>query len=286
MRILISNDDGHHSPGLKSLVEGLQKYCNLASSTKNQQDSQARQNTTIFIDEISVVVPDRDRSGASNSLTLDRPLRAVSINQFPWLNEAYYLAGTPTDCVHIAITALLSQAPDIVISGINVGANLGDDVLYSGTVAAATEGRFLGFPALAVSLAIDDGENRYYDTAMRVVWDILQKLPEFPLSGDSILNINVPNLPYAELKGIKTTRLGKRHKAKPAVKSKDPRGNTVYWIGPVGNSADCGPGTDFHAIENAYVSITPLSIDLTDKSALQSLDKWVNQSFNTLFSHS
>jgi len=269
MNILLSNDDGYNAPGIKALVKQLllEKNCT----------------------QLSVLAPDRDRSGASNSLTLDRPLLPIAENvnqllangsdQFISKLQHYYsLNGTPTDCVHIALTALLKQPIDIVISGINAGANLGDDVLYSGTVAAATEGRHLGLPALAVSLAfphqISHEFTYHYDTAAKMVANILLHIKKYPLNEQSILNINVPNVAFEQIKGIQVTRLGRRHKSEPAIEQIDPRGRKVYWLGPVGKHADAGPGTDFYAIENGFVSITPLTIDLTDYAVSDALEKW------------
>jgi 5'-nucleotidase len=248
MHILISNDDGYLAEGLNSLAEHLAK-----------------------ISRITVVAPDRDRSGASNSLTLDRPL-------LPETRENGFISinGTPTDCVHIAITALLKDdPPDIVVSGINRGPNLGDDILYSGTVAAATEGRFLGLPAIAVSLASFAGEN--FATAARIIVNIVQQLEKDSLPSDTILNINVPDISYDEVKSCQVTRLGKRHKAEPAIAMIDPRDRMVYWLGPVGDEADAGPGTDFFAVNNKQVSITPIQIDLTNHSLLDEVDTWLNK---------
>lgn len=245
MRILISNDDGVYAPGLGILAQAVSE-----------------------IAEISVVAPDRDRSGVSNSLTLNRPLR---LTKMP--NGFISVDGTPTDCVHVAITGYLDYEPDMVIAGINSGANMGDDVLYSGTVAAATEGRFLGYPAIAISLAGE--EHLHYQTAASVVRTWVQQLQRFPLPADTILNINVPDIPYSQLKGYQVTRLGDRHRAKPAIKTLDPRGRTIYWVGPAGLEQDAGPGTDFYAVSRGYVSITPLQIDLTRYNALESLTEWV-----------
>ncbi|MBD3609561.1 MAG: 5'/3'-nucleotidase SurE [Gammaproteobacteria bacterium] len=247
MNILISNDDGYLAPGIRALADGLGELAN-----------------------ITVVAPDRNRSGASNSLTLETPLRSHTTH------DGYiYVDGTPTDCVHLAITGLLQEEPDMVVSGINAGANLGDDVLYSGTVAAAMEGRFLGFPALAVSLA--GQELKHYDTAVVVVQRMLKRLQTHPLPSDTILNINVPDVPESQLKGMQATRLGHRHKAEPVVKMKDPRGRDIYWVGPAGAEQDAGPGTDFHAIRNDCVSITPLHIDLTHHRAQETLSSWVGK---------
>lgn len=248
MRILISNDDGYLAPGIRVLAETLKQ-----------------------IAQITVVAPERDRSGASNSLTLENPIRARTMD-----NGYISVDGTPTDCVHLAITGLLDEEPDMVVSGINSGANMGDDVLYSGTVAAAMEGRFLGLPAIAVSL-VSHGAAKHYTTAARVVLEILQKLQSHPLSGDTILNINVPDIPYEELSGMEITRLGHRHKSEPVIRSTDPRGRPIYWVGPAGAEQDAGPGTDFHAVKNGIVSITPIHTDLTRYSVLDNLREWLGE---------
>lgn len=245
MRILLSNDDGYFAPGLACLAAAVGR-----------------------IAQIDVVAPERDRSGASNSLTLTTPLRLHRA-----ANGFFYVDGTPTDCVHLAITGLLEYEPDIVISGINHGANLGDDVIYSGTVAAAMEGRFLGLPAIAVSLAGRSGGN--FETAARVVLDLVEKLKNHPLPTDTILNVNVPDVPYDQLNGLEATRLGHRHKAEPVVKSTDPHGNPIYWVGPPGAEADAGPGTDFYAIRQRRVSITPLHVDLTRHATLTQVATWL-----------
>ncbi len=247
MKILVSNDDGYQAPGIICLVETLQKFA-----------------------DVTVVAPDRNCSGASNSLTLAYPLRAKQAD-----NGFIYVDGTPTDCVHLAITGLLDSEPDMVVSGINAGANLGDDVIYSGTVAAAMEGRFLGLPAMAVS--ITSFNPHYYQTAALVVESLLARLQDhdLPLPVDTILNVNVPDLPLEKLKGMRVTRLGSRHRAEPAVKSEDPQGSPIYWIGPAGPEQDAGPGTDFDAINQDFVSITPLQVDLTRHSALEKLEEWL-----------
>lgn len=247
MRILLSNDDGYQAPGLEALNGAISG-----------------------IAETIVVAPDRDRSGASNSLTLEQPIRARTGE-----NGFIRVEGTPTDCVHLAITGLLEEEPDMVVSGINAGANMGDDVIYSGTVAAATEGRFLGYPAIAISIA--SHTPRYFDSAARVAVDLVQRLCERPLAADSILNVNVPDLPYDQLKGMLATRLGHRHKAEPVVKAEDPRGRPIYWVGPAGAEQDAGPGTDFHAVRNGFVSVTPLQVDLTRHQALESLAAWLER---------
>ena len=245
MQILLSNDDGYQAPGLSALYEAVAAMADAV-----------------------VVAPDRDRSGASNSLTLERPIRARQAE-----NGFIRVEGTPTDCVHLAITGLLAREPDMVISGINAGPNMGDDVIYSGTVAAATEGRFLGYPAIAVSMA--SHTPRFFHTAARVTVDLVQGLRERPIAADSILNVNVPDLPYDELQGTVATRLGHRHKAEPVVKSEDPRGRPIYWVGPAGAEQDAGPGTDFYAVRNGYVSVTPLQVDLTRHQALPELAAWL-----------
>jgi 5'-nucleotidase len=247
MHILLSNDDGYQAAGLQVLADIL---------SENH--------------EISVVAPERDRSGASNSLTLERPLRAYRAK-----NGFYYVNGTPTDCVHLAITGLLESEPDMVISGINAGANMGDDVLYSGTVAAAMEGRFLGLPAIAVSLT--SFEPRHFDTAARAVANIVSRLQTEPLKQDSILNINVPNLPEDQIRGTRATRLGNRHKSEGVIEQTDPRGEPMYWVGPPGKAQDSGEGTDFYAVEHDFISITPLQIDLTRYDSLQYLEDWLGK---------
>lgn len=246
MHILISNDDGYQAPGIRCLAQSLAS-----------------------IAEITVVAPERDRSGASNSLTLDFPLRPRQME-----NGFVCVDGTPTDCVHLAITGLLETEPDMVVSGINSGANLGDDVIYSGTVAAAVEGRFLGLPAIAISLAAQQPPYEF-ETAARVALELVERLRRDPLPSDTILNVNVPNLPWEQLAGFEATRLGHRHKAEPVVRAEDPRGRAIYWVGPAGAEQDSGPGTDFHAVRNAKVSITPLHVDLTQYRALEKVASWI-----------
>jgi len=219
--------------------------------------------------EIIIVAPEMNRSGASNSLTLDGPLRVVEAEE-----GVFFVNGTPTDCVHLAITGLMDPDPDMVVSGINDGANLGDDVLYSGTVAAAMEGRCLGLPAIAFSL-VTRGEPRHVDTAARVARDIVHRLVEHPLPNDTILNINIPDVAYEELKGMQVTRLGNRHRAEPVIRSQDPRGRDIFWVGPAGSEQDAGPGTDFHAIASGCVSVTPIKVDLTRHSQLDSIRGWL-----------
>jgi 5'-nucleotidase len=218
--------------------------------------------------EVIVVAPERDRSGASNSLTLDRPLTVRRSH-----NGYYYVNGTPTDCVHLAVTGLLDELPDIVISGINHGANMGDDTIYSGTVAAATEGFLLDIPAMAISLVAEGGDR--YETAARVAVELVERFKTKPLGQAVLLNVNVPDVPYGELKGMRLTRLGKRHKAEPVVKTTTPRGDLVYWIGAAGAAQDAGEGTDFHAIAQRAVSITPLQADLTRYSQFDAIREWL-----------
>jgi 5'-nucleotidase len=247
MRILLSNDDGYVAPGLACLAEVL-----------------------AGVAEITVVAPERDRSGASNSLTLDRPLSVKrSASGFLFVN------GTPTDCVHLAVTGLLDQLPDMVVSGINFGANMGDDTIYSGTVAAATEGYLLGVPALAVSLASKAG--KHFDTAARVTLELVERLQRFPMSAPVLLNLNVPDLTYAELRGIEITRLGKRHKSEPVIKDVNPRKETIYWIGAAGGAQDAGEGTDFHAVAAQCVSVTPLQVDLTHVTQIPLMRAWLKR---------
>jgi 5'-nucleotidase len=245
MHILLSNDDGYLAEGLNALADALKGHA-----------------------EISVVAPDRNRSAASNSLTLEMPLRASRTD-----NGFIKVDGTPTDCVHLAITGLLEHEPDMVFAGINHGSNLGDDVLYSGTVAAATEGRFLGLPAIAISLV---GSNPiHFKTAAEVAVTLLKQLIKKPLPKDTILNVNVPDVALQDIKGFKATRLGQRHKSEPVIKSNDPRGRIIYWVGPPGAEQDAGPGTDFYAINEGYVSVTPLQIDLTRYESIDALASWL-----------
>ncbi len=245
MHILLSNDDGYFAPGIRCLAEAL---ASLA--------------------QVTTVAPDRNRSGASNSLTLDYPLRTFQVSE-----TVTAVDGTPTDCVHLAITGLIEDEPDMVVAGINAGANMGDDVLYSGTVAAATEGRFLGLPAIAVSLV---GEQlRHYETAAYAATCLIKQLRSAPLPPDTILNVNVPDLPLSQLRGFEATRLGHRHKAEAVVKDRDPRGRSIYWVGPAGPEQDAGPGTDFHAVRSGKVSVTPIQIDLTRHEAVGQVSSWL-----------
>jgi len=246
VRILVSNDDGYFAPGIAALAEALKK-----------------------LGEVTVVAPERDRSGASNSLTLDRPL---SVRRAA--NGHFFVNGTPTDCVHIAVTGLLDFTPDIIVSGINLGANMGDDTIYSGTVAAATEGYQLGIPSLAFSLVGKEG--KHFETAVGVALELVGRFRRSPPREPVLLNVNIPDLPAAELRGMEATRLGKRHKAEPVIKLQTPRGETAYWIGPAGGAADAGPGTDFHAIENRRVSVTPLRMDLTHNAQLGLARDWLS----------
>ena len=245
MRILLSNDDGYFAPGLAALATALSPLA-----------------------QITVVAPERDRSGASNSLTLDRPL---SINQAP--NGFFHVNGTPTDCVHLAVTGMLDFVPDMIISGINSSANMGDDTIYSGTVAAATEGFLLGIPAIAVSMA--GSSQQHFETAGWVAAELVARFLRNPIKTPTLLNVNVPDLPREQLQGVETTRLGKRHKAEGAVKASSPRGETVYWIGAAGGAADAGPGTDFYATDNKRVSVTPLQVDLTNYQQMKSVAAWL-----------
>ena len=250
MRVLVSNDDGVDAPGIQALAAGLRAAGH----------------------DVTVVAPDRDRSGASHSLTLDAPIRARSIDA-----RTISVAGTPTDCVHLALAGLLDRQPDIVVSGINNAANLGDDVIYSGTVAAAMEGRFLGLPAIAMSLVTRDHQPRHFDTAARVAVELVARLLAEPLPADTILNVNVPDRPWVEIEGFEVTRLGHRHRAEPCVPQIDPRGRPVWWIGPAGPEQDAGPGTDFDALRRGFVSITPIHVDLTRYQALETVAGWVGE---------
>lgn len=244
MHFLLSNDDGYQASGISALADAL-----------------------VDLGKVTVVAPDRDCSGASNSLTLDSPLYVKRDER-----GFYYVNGTPTDCVHLAITGLLDEEPNMVISGINSGANLGDDVLYSGTVAAAMEGRFLGCPSIAFSLAGDRPTD--YTASISIAKTIISSMIKYPLE-DALLNINIPNVNYEKIRGFEVTRLGNRHKSEPAMKTLDPKGREVYWVGPVGAEQDAGEGTDFHAIHAKKVSITPIQIDLTRHQSISTLSKWV-----------
>jgi len=245
MKILVSNDDGYLATGINVLADALAE-----------------------IADVVVVAPDRNRSAASNSLTLQDPLRISNVGE-----NRYRVNGTPSDCVHLALTGFLEEEPDLVVSGINHGANLGDDVIYSGTVAAAVEGRFLGFPTIAVSLV--GHRMQHFETAARVASELVQRLEREPLPSEFIFNVNVPDRPYDELTGITVARLGFRHKSEPVIRSTDPHGRTIYWVGPAGDSQESGEGTDFYAVERGAVAITPLKIDLTRHEALSQVSEWL-----------
>ena len=245
MRILLSNDDGYFAPGLEVLAGALAD-----------------------MGEVVVVAPEQNRSGASNSLTLDRPLMLKKA-----ANGFHFVNGTPTDCVHLAVTGMLDTLPDIIISGINFGANMGDDTIYSGTVAAATEGYLLGIPSIAISLTSFEGRN--FSAAGQIARELLERFVINPVNQPVLLNVNVPDIPYSELRGIEVTRLGRRHKAEPVVKMVSPRNETMYWIGAAGAAADAGPGTDFNAVERGYVSVTPLQVDLTHTAQLPFVRQWL-----------
>ena len=247
MKILVSNDDGFRAEGIRRLREAL---ATLA--------------------DVTVVAPDRNKSGASNSLTLDVPLRVFESEP-----GVYFVPGTPTDCVHLAISGLFDFEHDMVVSGVNDGANLGDDVLYSGTVAAAVEGRFLGLPTIAVSLCVGTEGGGHFDTGAEVARLLVAQLLESPLEPTLILNVNVPDVPFAQLRGFRASRLGFRHRSAPVMRAKDPRGRSVYWVGPAGPEQDAGPGTDFDTVARGYVSVTPLQVDLTRHAALQTLGSWL-----------
>ncbi len=247
MKILLSNDDGYNAPGLIILAEHLAK-----------------------IADITVVAPERNRSGASNSLTLDRPLSVKKAN-----SGFFYVNGTPTDCVHIALTGLMDSMPDMVISGINDGANMGDDTIYSGTVAAAMEGYLLGIPSIAVSMSQHNAV--HFDSAARVAVALVQHYQQHGFTSPTLLNVNVPDVPYEQINGRAITRLGKRHKAEPVIKLKTPRNDTVYWVGAAGKPNDGGKGTDFYAIEHNFVSITPIQVDLTEHTKLLELRDWLDK---------
>jgi 5'-nucleotidase len=247
VKILLSNDDGYRAEGIRHLADAMGGVA-----------------------ELTIVAPERNRSGAGHSLTLEAPLRVFEVEP-----NVFYVTGTPTDCVHLAISGLFDFEHDMVVSGINDGANLGDDVLYSGTVAAAIEGRFLGLPTMAVSLCTETGSGRHFASAGRIARELVDHLMRSPLHASMILNINVPDRPYAEIKGVRATRLGNRHRSEAVVRMQDPRGRPIYWVGPAGAGQDAGPGTDFDAIANGYVSVTPLQIDLTRHGTLEALGGWL-----------
>lgn len=245
MRILVSNDDGYFAPGIAALAEAL-----------------------AAVGDVTVVAPERDRSGASNSLTLDRPL---SLRRAA--NGFHFVNGTPTDCVHLAVTGMLDHLPDMVVSGINHGANMGDDTIYSGTVAAATEGYLLGVPSIAISLVSKHASD--FSAAARVARDLAERFQSQPFRAPVLLNVNVPDRSYEELRGVQVTRLGKRHKAEPVIRGVTPRNETVYWVGPAGQAADAGEGTDFKAVADGFVSVTPLQIDLTHNAMIPGVTEWL-----------
>ncbi len=254
MRVLVSNDDGVDAHGIHVLAEHLSA-----------------------VGEVTVVAPDRDRSGASNSLTLDQPIRVRRMR-----DGRYRVLGTPTDCVHLALSGLLENEPDIVVSGINNAANMGDDVIYSGTVSAAMEGRYCGLPAIAVSLVTREHHGEHYDSAARAVRILMQRLLTDPLPADTILNVNVPDLAWHDIKGFEVTRLGRRHRSEPCIRQTDPRGRAMWWIGPVGAVDDAGPGTDFDAVRRGFISITPLHVDLTRFKALDKVSSWTRAMSGTM----
>ena len=250
MRILVSNDDGYLATGINALTDALEQVA-----------------------DVIVVAPDRNRSAASNSLTLSRPLRVSKYGE-----KRYKVDGTPSDCVHLAVTGFLDEEPDLVVSGINHGANLGDDVIYSGTVAAAMEGRFLGLPTIAVSLVgktLVGAKLTHFDTAAQVAVEIVKKLERATLAPDMVLNVNVPDIPYETLAGICATRLGFRHKSEQILADSDPYGRPIYWIGPAGEGQDTGEGTDFHAIAQGAAAVTPLKVDLTRHEAVDGVAQWL-----------
>ncbi len=246
MRILVSNDDGYFSPGIAALAQAMAAF-----------------------GEVTVVAPEADRSGASNSLTLDRPLYVrQSASGF------FYVNGTPTDCVHVAVTGFLDHRPDLVVSGINNSSNLAEDTLYSGTVAAAMEGYLLGIPSIAFSLA--DRGFEHLETATEVARRVVSRLLAKPLSGPRLLNVNIPAVPLGDITGFELTRLGRRHVAQPVEIAFSPRGEKVYWVGPPGGQREAGPGTDFHALNKGRISVTPLKVDLGDTEGLDELGVWLN----------
>lgn len=247
MRILVSNDDGYFSPGIAALAQAMRSF-----------------------GEVTVVAPEADRSGASNSLTLDRPLYVRRSSQ-----GFYYVNGTPTDCVHVAVTGFLDHRPDLVVSGINNSANLAEDTLYSGTVAAAMEGYLLGLPAIAFSLASRSFE--HLETAVAVAQQVVRRLIDQPFAKARLLNVNIPSVPIGELQGYELTRLGRRHVAQPVETAVSPRGETVYWVGPPGGQREAGPGTDFHALNQSRVSVTPLQVDLGDSDGFQEVGPWLEK---------
>ena len=245
MRILVSNDDGYLAPGLQALADAVRPF-----------------------GEIFVVAPEQNHSGASNSLTLNRPL---SVHR--GANGFLFVNGTPTDCVHIALTGLLAERPDLVVSGINDGQNMGDDTIYSGTVAAAMEGYLFGIPSIAFSL-VEKGHAQLA-TAAAIAAQLVGRIARQPLSSPCLLNVNIPNLVQDAIRGVAVTRLGKRHPSEPVIRAQSPRGDTIYWVGPSGLAKDAAEGTDFHAVANGFVSLTPLQIDLTDTAQVPAVRDWL-----------
>lgn len=242
---LIANDDGIHAPGLKALMGAVSR-----------------------LSDFVVVAPDGNRSGYSNALTLDKPLRVEQVD-----DVRYAVNGTPTDCVHLAINGLLPEDPERVVSGINAGANLGDDALYSGTLAAAVEGRFL--KNIAVAFSVTSWQPDYWADAAEIVYQVLSRLEALSLPERTVLNVNIPNLPIEKIRGFRLTRLGHRQRASDVQPTIDPRGRRAFWIGVAGDPADSGEGTDFHAIANDYVSITPLHADMTRYDTFTTMDAWL-----------
>ena len=246
MRILIANDDGYLAPGLAALVAACEG-----------------------LGQLDIVAPEQNASGTSNSLTLSRPLSV-----FTAANGFRYINGTPSDCVHLALTGLLDERPDLVVSGINNGANMGDDTLYSGTVAAAMEGYLFGIPAIAFSQAEKGWAE--LDAAAAVARSIIrQVLAQPPSSAPWLLNVNLPNRADVGALPRRITRLGRRHASEPVIRQNSPRGDTMYWIGPAGDAREAGEGTDFHAVANGCISITPLQVDLTDHAGLPRWSSWL-----------
>ena len=243
MRILISNDDGYKADGIIQLAKSLSE-----------------------IAEVIVVAPSGNKSAASSSLTIGKPLKPIQIKK-----NVYAIDATPSDCVHLALCGFIKESIDLVVTGINFGANLGDDVIYSGTVAGAIEGRFLGLPSIAMSLA--SWECKHFDTAGEIAKLLVAQINKAPLANNTIINVNVPDIPMTEIKGIKSTRLGNRHKSEPSIQ--DLKNPSLYWIGENGKEADNGEGTDFHAVSNNFVSVTPLQIDLTKYPELKQVSEWL-----------
>jgi len=243
MRILISNDDGYQAKGIKQLAESLGE-----------------------IADIIIVAPNENKSAASSSLTIGKPLEPVQID-----DNIFAIDATPSDCVHLALCGFIKKPIDLVVTGINSGANLGDDVIYSGTVAGAIEGRFIGLLSIAISLA--NFECEHFETAGAIAKQIVAQIDKAPLSYNTIINVNVPDVPLSNIKGIKSTRLGNRHKSDPSIQ--DENNPSLFWIGENGKEADNGEGTDFYAIANNFVSVTPLQIDLTKYSEVKQVSDWL-----------